>query len=701
MTLGYFHFLKYASFISPDLLLASCASSCLKFISIAIPLTTTRNEAGYRDTNLNHKIQYEEYKVISSTPINVYKEPLSSTILRTIEKDKIFETCAKQITEKDNERIIWIQITGSYNDGWVLLNNNIHNLKDDVFWNDMWSTTKKVYIDNEEITNDEITIEECTPIDTNNLLEYKGERTNLVALKDDGIKSNLLFRIISTGICSNGNGDLENGIYFALPGYSVPIWKPYNYMSVVDNAYHLCVFDRYTGVIEYGYAYDIFGKGENTCKRRLKHLVYDLNQLDDTKIIVIFTTGYAGLDHRKKYGLPEALMRCGASKSFTSNSFLWEDGAYVLIGIPGIGPFNGYEANIDDKQLRSVSNIDVEFTLSEGGWDVQKLKQQVLENSRVLNEKTYLKSGFANRNEEENEFWKNLRENTLPDYLSLCRKEATEINKWSNIYIGWFLSLIGIGHFITSIGRQVWKILFYKIVYFFQICFGYWTDETADLIQIHDHINKLSIVWDKPYRKKSADAYKKYRQSQIDRFKKYKKIENLEYELGLKIKKWPKFCTFTGDWLEPSNKSNGDDDGEYYQTDVMIDLQQSESIRQLSYDYSLTLHAIVSTRAVLLQLFKELTIVSIFASFMASTPIFVHSKRLRTNLPDLFVSHPFDIARIREQEEIDEQEWIRRVNLNENDYCVPNPEYKVVDGKKVFVSLNQRAKILKCKFPFY
>ena len=290
----------------------------------------------------------------------------------------------------------------------------------------------------------------------------------------------------------------------------------------------------------------------------------------------------------------------------------------------------------------------------------------------------------------------------MPDYLSLCRKEATEINKWSNIYIGWFLSLIGIGHFITSIGRQVWKILFYKIVYFFQICFGYWTDETADLIKIHDHINKLSIVWDKPYRKKSADAYKKYRQSQIDRFKKYKKIENLEYELGLKIKKWPKFCTVSGEWLEPSNKTNGDDDdGEYYQTDVMIDLQQSESIRHLSYDYSLALHAIVSTRAVLLQLFRELTIVSIFAAFMASTPIFVHSKRLRTNLPDLFVSHPFDIARIREQEEIDEQEWIRRVNLNENDYCVPNPEYKVVDGKKVFVSLNQRAKILKCKFPVY
>ena len=82
---------------------------------------------------------------------------------------------------------------------------------------------------------------------------------------------------------------------------------------------------------------------------------------------------------------------------------------------------------------------------------------------------------------------------------------------------------------------------------------------------------------------------------------------------------------------------------------------------------------------------------------MASTPIFVHSKRLRTNLPDLFVSHPFDIARIREQEEIDEQEWIRRVNLNENDYCVPNPEYKVVDGKKVIVPLSRRTAKLKCK----
>jgi hypothetical protein len=189
----------------------------------------------------------------------------------------------------------------------------------------------------------------------------------------------------------------------------------------------------------------------------------------------------------------------------------------------------------------------------------------------------------------------------------------------------------------------------------------------------------------------------------------------MKFKLGLVSKKWymqdyfpslPKFCTPIGGWLEPKHRNNydnddddndNDNDGEFYQTDEMIELQLCESHKQLSYDYSLTLHAIVSTRAVLLQLFKELTIVSIFVSFISATPIFVHSKRLRANLPELLVSYPFDIARRREQEEIDEQEWIRRVNLNENDYCVPNPEYKVVDGKKVIVPLSRRTAKLKCK----
>jgi hypothetical protein len=305
-------------------------------------------------------------------------------------------------------------------------------------------------------------------------------------------------------------------------------------MSVVDNAYHLCVFDRYTGVIEYGYAYDIFGKGIKTNGRRLKHLVYDLNQLDDTKIIVIFTTGYPGVDERKECGLPEALMRCGASKSFKSNSFLREDGAYILIGIPGIGPYNGFEESVDDKQLKNISNIDVEFTISgnnndnnndvdvdvdgnsisSSGWNIKKIEKQIITNKGIVNKKNYLTAGFVDRNDIENELWKTNRKNVLPDYISLCRKEAIEISKWKyfnnssiGYYIGWLLSLIGIGHIITIIGRITWKILLMKLYYFLQICFfGYWTDESYELMNINSHIKHFSILWEKPYRKKTYKA---------------------------------------------------------------------------------------------------------------------------------------------------------------------------------------------------
>ena len=94
----------------------------------------------------------------------------------------------------------------------------------------------------------------------------------------------------------------------------------------------------------------------------------------------------------------------------------------------------------------------------------------------------------------------------------------------------------------------------------------------------------------------------------------------------------------------------------------MLDVQQQDLKRKIRANYAATLHALVATRGVLLQ---AVPMPSIYASTMSSTPIMVHSKHLRANVPELFISSPLAEARALEQEAIDEQEWIRRANLTD------------------------------------
>ena len=45
------------------------------------------------------------------------------------------------------------------------------------------------------------------------------------------------------------------------------------------------------------------------------------------------------------------------------------------------------------------------------------------------------------------------------------------------------------------------------------LCLGYWTDELVDLYKIHEQIRTMSIVWDKPFKRKSAKAYQQYKEA--------------------------------------------------------------------------------------------------------------------------------------------------------------------------------------------
>jgi hypothetical protein len=141
-----------------------------------------------------------------------------------------------------------------------------------------------------------------------------------------------------------------------------------------------------------------------------------------------------------------------------------------------------------------------------------------------------------------------------------------------------------------------------------------------------------------------------------------------------------------GGWVEGSKEAEEE-------SEEMLDAQQEDLKRKLRANYASMLHAVIATRAVLLQAIPMLSILSIFASTMSTTPIMVHSKRLRANLPELIISSPFAEARAQEQELIDEQEWIRKANLTEDLNCVPNPKMKFHKGHMVKVPAEFRHEV--------
>ena len=45
---------------------------------------------------------------------------------------------------------------------------------------------------------------------------------------------------------------------------------------------------------------------------------------------------------------------------------------------------------------------------------------------------------------------------------------------------------------------------------FLQVSFGYWTDAAVETLRVHENVRWLSVVWDKPVRKRSKRAYNAY-----------------------------------------------------------------------------------------------------------------------------------------------------------------------------------------------
>jgi uncharacterized phage protein (TIGR02218 family) len=148
-----------------------------------------------------------------------------------------------------------------------------------------------------------------------------------------------VWNIGSQGLAATGIG---NGFYgFFQNGTEVVVPHPDSNSTAPDDtssnrSYNLIVLDRLTMGIVSMQCYDVYGTPS-----RAGDLAAALNALDNTKIVLISTFDEPS-GNRLLGGLPDAMVRCGASSVFSSNEFNYRS-SYILVGIPGIGEGRGLE----------------------------------------------------------------------------------------------------------------------------------------------------------------------------------------------------------------------------------------------------------------------------------------------------------------------------------------------------------------------
>jgi len=674
----------------------------------ATPLTTTRKEVPFDRERSEHVVKYITYKVTFLHGVAVRNIPSydAPELVAGVKANQLVETCSdmriQEVIATTGQKIVWMQLISHF-DGWVPMctpaGEPMFELVNDQSPERLTVSSATPASPTKGVTSKMLSegdleigaVESPNRSSKRSIMRYDGTDANVLRIQSQTMKTNPCFRVVSCG--ENSNLGMQCGLYFALPGYSNKVWSSFNDLHVAENAFHLCVIDRVSGEVDFAYAYDVIGDGQTTEGRRLRHLVHDLNQTHDGKIVVVFTTGTPGTSHRKFGGLGQALDRCGCTGDFYKTT-VEEDSAFILIGIAGNGQGTGYEVIQGGGK---AANIDLNFEIISGGFNVCDIEKGVFDSYCCCSNKSFIFAVFQKRTAEENDKWRAVQMKSMPSYYTLCRLEHEELCAWftgipgcgklmSPLTIS--MSICGLGHFFTKVGTKAWYYVIWKIGRFFLLCLGYWTDDLVETYEIHKNVREMSVIWEKPFQRKSKDAYNAYRLQLRGNHRKNNEDTSIiaskpkkrfaDYFISL-----PAFMAPEGGWIEDSST--------HEETEEMVAAQQEDLKRKLRAHYAAAIHAMVATRAVLLHAIPALSFLSIYATTMSATPIMVHSKRLANNLPELIISEPFVEARAQEQESIDEQEWIRRVNFVENQNRLPNPKYEKVQGKFVKVGTVEHA----------
>jgi hypothetical protein len=169
------------------------------------------------------------------------------------------------------------------------------------------------------------------------------------------------YRIISNGlIYSNVTGIRNAGIYRYTPTNLAGTPIVSFGLSTTLRSYTLMTISRITGAVQTYPSFDVYGSTVQATA-----LANLLNSLPSTVIVIITT-----YDEPKNNSnlLKTAMQNCGASSSF--NTLLNIRGAYVLVGIPGIGVDGGLERYVGEDVGSGDPNalVDVRISVSGGNY---------------------------------------------------------------------------------------------------------------------------------------------------------------------------------------------------------------------------------------------------------------------------------------------------------------------------------------------
>ena len=169
------------------------------------------------------------------------------------------------------------------------------------------------------------------------------------------------YRIISNGWkYSNVTGIYSAGIYRYTPTNLTGTPIVSIGLGTVARSYTLMTISRTTGTVQTYTPFDVFGSTVQATA-----LANLLNSFDSSVIVIITT-----FDEPKNNSgiLKTAMQNCGASSSY--NTLINSRGAYVLVGIPGVGVDGGLErylgANIVGGDPAAL--LDVRISVSGGNY---------------------------------------------------------------------------------------------------------------------------------------------------------------------------------------------------------------------------------------------------------------------------------------------------------------------------------------------
>ena len=287
--------------------------------------------------------------------------------------------------------------------------------------------------------------------------------------------------------------------------------------------------------------------------------------------------------------------------------------------------FDLWWASLSKKWLKSIrKNIPSDFKVARPAREILvSMKAIPLEENHndvreervccgVLKRSSYLLAPVLRATDEEEKNYKKWKSTRMPSYIQLCQDEATEMQMKTMTLLGikdkrcvpWsvcaLLTFMGLGHLFTEIGRRYWFIVYLKFSRFLALTLGIWGQNIYDSFDVKGKMEQYSMHY------------------------------RMRVETGL-------FDTKT--------------------IDTMLD-------QGIKYDHAEVLYSLVATRAVLLQILPYFSVLAIFASLTARSPLFVISEELKKGLHPLLYSRQ-ECFRIAEQMEVDMIEHVHRYSIEE------------------------------------